>query len=201
MRPTRKRPGSSWMRGTGSRSSTSSRLTAGSFQAISISPRSRGLSRRCRRPSSTMAATVTASSPFRKSIPTITRSRLPTGRPCYRSRPARPPRNPARRPSAAQRGAGSARRRTGRRRTNRPPRRGGARPRIAVGADVHRGESHEDREPAIRMTSATVGRSRPMWPRPRQRAGEPPEWKGAAEDSDTVRQSGEAFCRGWRRPA
>ena len=56
------------------------RATASSFAAISISPRSRGSSRRCRPPSSTMAATATASWRSAKSIPTIIRSRSPTGR-------------------------------------------------------------------------------------------------------------------------
>ena len=60
--------------------------------ATSISPRSRASSRRCRRPSSTTAATATASWPSAKSIPTTIRSPSPTGRRCCRRRPKPKPR-------------------------------------------------------------------------------------------------------------
>ena len=78
--PTRRRPGWSCCVAAVSRNSTSSLLTAASCAAISISPKSRGSNPRCRRRSSTTAATATDSWPFRKSTRTITRSRWPTGR-------------------------------------------------------------------------------------------------------------------------
>ena len=87
MPPTRRKPGSWWCVVRRSRNSTSNPLTGSSCAATSISPRSRGSSRRCRRPSSNTAATGTASSPSAKSIPTTTRSRSPTGRRCSRRRP------------------------------------------------------------------------------------------------------------------
>ena len=80
MPPTRRRPGSSWSAAIASKSLISRPHNENNYAATSTSPRSRALSRRCRRPLSSMAATAMASWPSAKFIRTITRSRLPTVR-------------------------------------------------------------------------------------------------------------------------